>query len=83
MPGQRWNLSTASVKSTSTAESTCLVYMGQTQVDGTYSGNLDSTDQVAGFPLYCGQKVKAEWSGCDPGAVCTLDITGTVDTDYR
>lgn len=84
IPGQRWELSVATVKTDSVNnESTCEVYMNNTRVDGTYSGNLDSTDLVSGIPLGCGQKIKAVWTGADASAICTLSITGQLSTNYR
>lgn len=84
--GQTWRLTVASVvTSTSVLIPKCSIFMGgaATQdffVDGTYTGNLNSTDAVSGLPLTHGQKIIALWTGGDPGAVATLSIIGTVET---
>lgn len=87
--GLRWALTVAAVStSTSVKVPQCNIYMGGSPtpdnlVDGTFSGNLDSTGRVDGLPLMNGQKVMAVWTGGDVGAKATLSITGTESNDYR
>ena len=85
--GQRWQLNSAAVRtSTATLFPTCKVYMGSGAtidaefVDGTYSGNQDSTDRVSGLRLGPNQKITAFWQGGDVGATATLSIIGTLET---
>lgn len=81
-----WALTVAAVStSTSVKVPQCSVYMGTSAVpanlvDGTFTGNLDSTDRVSGWPLLPGQQVWAVWSGGDAGATATLSIIGTERT---
>lgn len=87
--GQRWQLDNAAV-STSTAVLVpqCNIYMQGSPtpdnlVDGTFTGNLDSTGRVSGIPLTSGQKVTAVWTGADVGTICTLSVTGTEESGYK
>lgn len=85
--GQRWLIKTAAVStSTSVLVPLCKLYVGggitpleNNLIDGTYSGNLDSTD-LAEFPISNGQKIIAQWTGADVGAKATLSIFGIVRT---
>lgn len=84
-PGETWYPSVASVRvSTATLSPTCRIYAGSAAtednfVDGTYTGNLNSTSNVDGQVLRLGQKVFAVWEGGDPGAQATVTVTGTKD----
>lgn len=87
--GQKWNLSVAAIR-TSTANKIpqCSLYMGgppdpSNMIDGTYSGDLNSSSRVDAFPLFPGQKLYAVWTGGDPGATATLSVVGTVERIYR
>jgi hypothetical protein len=80
--GQRWVVTAAAV-STSTAVKVpqCNIYIGGSPVpanlvDGTFTGNLDSTSKTAGFIITSGQSIIAVWSGADVGALATLSIIG-------
>jgi hypothetical protein len=77
VPGERWDLSSVAVSCTGVAIPTCKVYMNNVLVDGTFTGNLDSTGRVEGTPLSIGQKVRADWTGADATAKLTLSVTGT------
>jgi hypothetical protein len=81
---ETWQAEAASVSvSTSTAEAQCRIYVGDSAtapnyVDGTLSGSTgDSTGRVSARPLKLGDYVWAVWTGGDPGAVATLNVTGT------
>jgi hypothetical protein len=80
--GQRWVVTAAAVStSTAVAVPQANIYIGNAAepanlVDGTFTGNLDSTSKTAGFIITSGQNVIAVWSGADPGAVATLSIIG-------
>lgn len=87
--GQRWDLNVAavSVSGAHVLSPLCKVYMGggvlpvdANLVDGTFTGELDSTSRVDGIPLSNGQKIIAVWTGADVGATATLSILGTVTT---
>jgi hypothetical protein len=84
--GQRWTIRTASVRvAPSVNIPQCRLYIGgdatdDAFIDGTYTGNLNSTDSLAAYPVSAGVKVIAVWSGGDPGAAATLSLWGTVDT---
>lgn len=84
--GQRWDLSLASITtSTSTNIPQCSIFIGGAPtpdafVDGTYTGNLNSSDAVSSYPVTPGQKVYAVWSGGDVGAIAQLVLRGTVTT---
>lgn len=62
----------------------CKVYVGAdvgdtTFIDGTWTGEQDSTDNVRASSIRQGQYVFAVWTGGDPGAGATLIVTGTKD----
>lgn len=84
--GQILHVMVASV-STSTAVliPQCSIFIGATAtpdnfVDGTYTGNLNSTDRTAALPITAGNYLFAAWTGGDVGAVATLSVIGTVDS---
>lgn len=82
-PGVQWKLTLAAVRVNSAVlEPECRVYIGAQPlddffVDGTFTGSMDSTGNVANFPITQGQKVWAVWIGGDPGAIATLSVLGT------
>jgi hypothetical protein len=84
--GQSWNLTVAAVRIPGAILiPQCRIYMGSAAtddnlIDATYSGALNSTSRVAGFPLTNGGKIFAVWSGADVGARATLSIYGKVLT---
>lgn len=84
--GQRWTISVASILIPNpTLFPRCELYMGALAtpeffVDGTYTGNLNASDAVAGMKLSNGQKIFAVWTGGDPGATATLSIIGIQET---
>lgn len=81
--GETWRPSVVSVRvSTATSSPTCRVYAGdsatdQNFVDGTYTGEANSTGNVDGQVLRLGQKIFAVWTGGDAGAQATVTVTGT------
>ncbi len=83
--GTTWQPASVSVKcSTNNSEATCQVYIGPTPddayfVDGTLSGSSgDSTTNVAGYQVDTrGNSLWAVWSGGDPGAQATMQVSGT------
>lgn len=83
--GVTWRPTVASVKvSTATLSPICNLFVGATAtddnfVDGSYTGEKNSTDAVAGQELVLGQYVFAVWSGGDPGAQATVTVSGTKD----
>jgi hypothetical protein len=88
--GQRWTLLTAAIFIAGTIVSSpqCKIFMGGSAtpdclVDGTNTGELNSTTNVANFPLTAGQSIFAVWTGGDVGAIATLSIIGTVETGYK
>ncbi|HEV2244909.1 MAG TPA: hypothetical protein VGR98_27995 [Streptosporangiaceae bacterium] len=81
-----WQAAVASVSaSTNGREAQCKVYVGDQPtaanfIDQTLSGSTgDSTGRVSARPLRLGDYVWAVWAGGDPGAVATLNVTGTRD----
>lgn len=91
--GEEWTVSNVAIRTSTATVSTapvpsCDIFVGaapivQFLVDGTFSGNLNSTDAAAASPLTAGQKVWAKWSNGDPGSVATLSINGTSQTGRR
>jgi hypothetical protein len=66
-------------------EASCTIHVGiPTAVnaasfrDESFSGSSgDSTDKVSSDIVKCGTQVIAIWSGGDPGAIGTMNVTGT------
>ena len=59
----------------------CRIYAGPSAtddnfVDGTYTGNQNSSDAIDGQVLRLGQYVFAVWAGGDAAAQATLTVTG-------
>lgn len=83
--GQVWHPQIVSVStSTATKSPTCKTYAGpaatqQYFVDGTYTGEQNSTDAIAGTDLYLGSFVWGVWTGGDVGAQATVTVRGTKD----
>lgn len=80
-----WRLLVAAVSTTTTKTSKCLIYMGLSAlpgnlIDGTTTGQLDSTDLVERYPLVAGEKIFAQWTGGNPGDFATLSIFGSEQT---
>ena len=83
---ETWYAAIASVSvSTNAAEAACRVYVGDQPTagnfaDSTLSGSTgDATGRVSARPLKLGDYIWAVWSGGDPGAVATLNVSGTRD----
>src|SRR5580693_6508180 len=85
---ETWSPAVASVKTNQDAativnEAQCKIYIGAdasdpNYVDGTLSGSTgDSTGNVAGQEVDCGEYVWAVWSGGDAGAQGRLNVQGT------
>jgi hypothetical protein len=83
---ERWAPAVASVKTnqaTVVNEAQCRVYCGPYAsppnfVDGTLSGSTgDSTSNISGQTVTCGEYVFAVWTGGDAGAQGYLTVTGT------
>lgn len=90
--GQRWRLENAAVSTdalpTAPLVPQCNIYMQGSPtpnnlIDGTFTGNLDSTGRVSAMPLTNGQPITAVWTGCNVGDVCTLSISGTEESGYK
>jgi hypothetical protein len=68
--------------STNADEATCLIYVGDSAIqanfrDGTFTGSSgDSSDRVSADTVKVGAHVWAVWSGGDPGATATVNVTG-------
>lgn len=89
--GEVWSPQVASVHVTPKPPATtitnspiCKVYVGSsvtdsTFVDGTFTGEQDSTDNVRGTSVRIGQFVWGVWTGGDVGATAILNVTGTKD----
>lgn len=45
--------------------------------DSTYNVNTNSTQNLGGIAIYPGQSVSAQWIFGNPGAVATINVTGT------
>lgn len=84
-----WFPTVASVKvSTNAAEANCRIYVGPTPtdpnfVDGTLNGSTgDSTDRVDGYEVNATRDpyIWAVWTGGDPGAQGTMNLSGTKTT---
>lgn len=78
-----WHPTTVSVKtSTNVKTPTCYIYAGdfvgdQNFIDGTYTGNADSTSNISGTVIYLSGFIWAVWTGGDAGAQATVTIAGT------
>ncbi len=83
--GVTWKPTVVAVRtSTSTLSPQCRIYAGDRVtdgnfIDGTFTGQQNSTDAIAGQVLLLGQYVFAVWVGGDIGAQATLTVTGTKD----
>jgi len=80
---ERWKPDNVHVQvSTDTNEAVCYIYVGDVAQqrnfrDATSSGSLgDSSSRVNNDVLTPPMKVWAVWSGGDPGAIATLNVTG-------
>lgn len=93
-PNTRWTVQTVGVQTNQNPNDptqnipTCNIYIGGAPisanfVDGTFTGNQDSTDQTAGIPIYAGQSIYAVWANGPVGALATLSLYGTSDSGYR
>jgi hypothetical protein len=85
---EAWAPAVASVKTTQAPaqivnEAQCKIFCGPdtsdtNYVDGTLSGSTgDSTSNIAGNAVNCGEYVFAVWTGGDAGAQGRLRVTGT------
>jgi hypothetical protein len=85
---EHWNPDTVAVKTNQAPgsivnEAQCRIYAGPDAsdpnfVDGTLSGSSgDSTGNIAGRVLDCGEYVFAVWSGGDSGAQGRVVVSGT------
>jgi hypothetical protein len=85
---ETWLPAVASVKTSQApgaivSEAACKIYAGPdtsdtNYVDGTLSGSTgDSTGNIAGQAVACGEYVFAVWSGGDAGAQGRLNVSGT------
>jgi len=76
-----WLVDRITVTNTSTAETTCHVYVGTTGLDGlrdlTVVGNNDIADESQPIYVPTGVPLIVQWEGADPGAV------GHVNVSYR
>lgn len=77
---ETWDVRATTVASTSSALApTCKLYRGgespSNLFEGTFSGNLDTTDTP--YTLRSGERMLAVWEGCDVGAQCTVTMNGT------
>lgn len=85
-PGKVWRLTIAAVQTnTAVKVPTCIIYMGAAAtsnnlIDGTFTGNLDTSDAVTAYDLSNGNYLWAVWSGGDPGSIGTVSIYGFEDT---
>lgn len=85
---EHWTLATVAVKTNQApaaiiSEAQCKTYVGPSADDpyfagGTLSGSTgDSTSDVAGRVVDCGEYVWAVWTGGDAGAQGRVVVTGT------
>jgi hypothetical protein len=77
---ETWTVTRTAVSTTTNVlEATAVTYVGQvspgSQLSGTYSGSLDSSDEQQ--QINPGQSLLCVWTGGDPGATATLSIFGT------
>lgn len=89
--GERWKLTNAGVRTNTSSNPAanvpqCRIYIGGAPIDsffidGTFTGNLNSTSRVSGIPVGNGQRIWAVWQGGDPGSVATLSIIGTSESN--
>jgi len=87
--GVRWNIVNVGVRILNAVKiPLCSIYLGGAAspeffIDGTYTGDFDSTDRTQGCPITAGQRLFAVWTGGDANALATMSITGTYDTQYK
>lgn len=79
---ETWQVAATTVSSTSsTLSPTCKLYRGgeapSNLFEGTFSGNLDTTDTP--YTLRSGEKMLAVFEGCDVGSSCTITMRGTAE----
>ena len=77
-PGRRWNIDTLTV-SLSTGSGTARVYDGPAPsddrlVEGTYSGDQDTTDRLG--VLHVGEAVTVKWTDATNGATARVLLRG-------
>jgi len=74
---ERWVIENISTSCDSTANTTLIILRQGTlrPVEGTYSGNLDSTDTP--YKLMPGERLSFQYTGGDTGATGLITITGT------
>ena len=76
--GQLWRVERITVTSTSSTNTTAVVYSGDLDttniVDGTASGNLDIADQLSPIVVDSTLSLTIAWSGVSVGALCTARI---------
>lgn len=79
-PGYMWAIQRATASSTSTRTPQLRIYDGSPSpanlLTGSDAGSYDEADFPAGPGLLVdqGRQLVAVWSGCDPGAACTLRL---------
>jgi hypothetical protein len=78
--GEDWHITRSSVSNSGTVNTPQVkVYRGMetpsTLIEGTFSGNLDSSDTV--YDLRNGEQVLFVFSGADVGSLCSATVDGT------
>lgn len=72
--GVDWHVRITSVSSTSTAQPTATLTLDGHFLEGTYSGNRDTSDTVYTIPA--GSQLVCTWTGGTAGARATLSLRG-------
>jgi hypothetical protein len=77
---EKWQTQSVSVQSTSSSlVPRATHYRGQQApsrvINGTFSGQFD-TDPDFKLTLQSGEQFITVWENCDPGAICTVTVTG-------
>jgi hypothetical protein len=76
---QVWNVTNVAVAGSSvTSVPIAVVYLGSTNLGGTYSGTNDSDNVTA--MVWPGQQLSVKWTGGDPGASASAYVYGTIST---
>lgn len=81
-PAVRWRITRSVVSSTSAASSSVRHYLGSVGVgnlrSGSNSGNYDEADYPAGLMIPPTGVYVTQWTGCTPGATCTLALQAEI-----
>lgn len=77
-PFERWEVTSTNTSTTSVAQTKLEIHDNSARsrlVEGSYSGNLDTSNTVFKVPANSGLYYR--WTGGDPGAIATITLDGS------